>query len=724
MLFWPFGNTGGALAVGRLVEDEALLEAVMAESELVAELRAGNVRAVEFLAQEPNVTRLVEVVMDGARKVVETGVYEPTKVVAEQASAEDDAEEGDKEEVPLPPIDPETAVQVLLLQQFQIADALVSNQPHLQNLWDMLGLVQQAWIKEQAGDYEEHEEPTKPSAPADIPDPMDVPSEAEAELDPPARLLASWFLLIFSPLLDLRPDALLNFLRRTPLVDAFLPLLELPVVMDFLLRIVVTDRPDLPSGILELLVAQRFVPQLLERLLDDLPLLVVLAAGDLLRALVAVLAATPNGADPGIGPNDVIRELVSPVSSKKLTECVLRGGRAAAASVALVIEIIRKNNSDYDEVDVRDTTLASHPPGARDPVCLEHLLTLFLEQLAVLVERYDSIELPVQPVLGGEPAEPLGPDRFRVGELVAELLHCLNMKLVNDREALAVVAERDRVRLQKEDNIADALEELMVEDEGEQDYTDLFLKQLEEINRREEGDPVEEVAGQLEKTHLEVPTPGDQFKTLFLLLGLLSRIIPGLLLFPFHNFHHNVVFDLVQQILQGPQTDTNDALVEALFAPPIDVPAMVIRGHQLCTVAEIETGVRLGYMGHLVLIAEEVVNYPEQKTVSESVAKRLADPAWTAYVLGVVEKTREMYSCVLGGIKPNEKDVHVPEGVILLGDGEEDDEEAEEEAAEEAEDLPVTEEPEESLETAPTPEDDDDDDVPPTALYRVPKHSE
>lgn len=43
-------------------------------------------------------------------------------------------------------------------------------------------------------------------------------------------------------------------------------------------------------------------------------------------------------------------------------------------TVSIIIELIRKNNSDYDEVDLLSTTIVDNPPSQRDPVYLGHLL--------------------------------------------------------------------------------------------------------------------------------------------------------------------------------------------------------------------------------------------------------------------------------------------------------------------------------------------------------------
>ena len=61
-------------------------------------------------------------------------------------------------------------------------------------------------------------------------------------------------------------------------------------------------------------------------------------------------------------------------------------------------------------------------------------------------------------------------------------------------------------------------------------------------------------------------------------------------------------------------------------------------------------------MGHLTLIAEEVVRFTERQSPEElapSVMDRVLHPDWVSYVERTLSETRERESAILGGVKPD-----------------------------------------------------------------------
>jgi SIT4-associating protein SAP185/190 len=130
--------------------------------------------------------------------------------------------------------------------------------------------------------------------------------------------------------------------------------------------------------------------------------------------------------------------------------------------VGIVIEVIRKNNSDYDP-DVGAE--ANSIPSSRDPIYLGTLLRMFAQHVPDFMELILS---PNHTIGGGDgpvtikrkelnaafgaKIEPLGFDRFKTCELMAELLHCSNMGLLNEVGGEEFVKARDaeRERLKSE----------------------------------------------------------------------------------------------------------------------------------------------------------------------------------------------------------------------------------------------------------------------------------
>lgn len=81
----------------------------------------------------------------------------------------------------------------------------------------------------------------------------------------------------------------------------------------------------------------------------------------------------------------------------------------------------------------------------------------------------------------------------------------------------------------------------------------------------------------------------------------------------------------------------------------------IIEGQKASDKAQRETNMRLGYMGHLTLIAEEVVKFTEKyppEILSQTVLEKVMDPEWIDYVEHTLAETRERDNAILGGVRP------------------------------------------------------------------------
>lgn len=66
---------------------------------------------------------------------------------------------------------------------------------------------------------------------------------------------------------------------------------------------------------------------------------------------------------------------------------------------------------------------------------------------------------------------------------------------------------------------------------------------------------------------------------------------------------------------------------------------------------------RLGYMGHLTLIAEEVVKFTERhpsEVLSDTVIEQVVNEDWANYVELTLSETRERDNAILGGVRPDQ----------------------------------------------------------------------
>lgn len=138
------------------------------------------------------------------------------------------------------------------------------------------------------------------------------------------------------------------------------------------------------------------------------------------------------------------------------------------------------------------------------------------------------------------------------------------------------------------------------------------------------------------------------------------RVVPTILdfffRFPWNNFLHNVVYDVVQQVFNGQMNrGFNRSLAIDLFETG-RITERIVEGQQASDKAQQESSMRLGYMGHLTLIAEEVVKFTERhppELLSQSVLEKVMSQQWIEYVEQTLAETRERDNAILGGVRPD-----------------------------------------------------------------------
>lgn len=627
------------------------------------------------------------------------------------------------------------------------------------------------------------------------------------------------------------------------------------------------------------------------------------SAGDFIKAIITVSANASQNEQTCIGPNELTRQLVSKPCVEQLIKYMLGGGNPLTCGVGIVIEVIRKNNSDYDP----DGVESGSAPSSRDPIYLGTLLRMFADHVPDfmnLIMNAPSQKERISSTFGGS-IEPLRFDRFKTCELMAELLHCSNMGLLNEVGSEEFIASRDlaRQRLRVEGRLVparggdasssgphsspevvrklaiinssaddDGFEEVThaadddssgVEelpevppasflDKDEDDFVDeplssprLRVRELDEADDKsfKDQDSFEASAGSLQDQDLIVaplsptkpkpasiaevaekgvssdtadkegspdatvlplqdlsieekpkaetekvadsekeapkdeasavdsaisntdaptaeptesanltvetaaapideafsphpedtpaplfstgnrtpptpsalptetpkdpcPTPvsaepeslsepidasviinptgdltasttqlseattpidddsplapklvvGDYLKMQFVEHRVVPTILSFFFAYPWNNFLHNVVYDIVQQVFNGPMDrGFNPTLAVSLFESA-DITNKIIRGQQASEQSQAAAKTRMGYMGHLTLIAEEVVKFTERnppELLSETVLEKVMAPDWISYVEGALAETRERDNAILGGVRPD-----------------------------------------------------------------------
>lgn len=270
-------------------------------------------------------------------------------------------------------------------------------------------------------------------------------------LDP---VQAGYFNKVNEALLDRKTEEMLEFIKSIDdVVSDLVVHVDCPPIMDLLLKMISLEKVEGGQGVVDWLQSRNLIPILLSYLSPEHSSATQTSAGDFLKAIITISANATTQDQSVIGPNELTRQLVSEPCIKNLIADMLRGGSPLTVGVGIIIEVIRKNNSDYDlESQIGPT------PRTTDPIYLGTLLRQFANNVSnfmnlILASDRADPDDPNAPkkrkevrVAFGEKIEPLGFDRFKTCELMAELLHCSNMALLNERGSEAEVRQRDEQR--------------------------------------------------------------------------------------------------------------------------------------------------------------------------------------------------------------------------------------------------------------------------------------
>lgn len=589
--------------------------------------------------------------------------------------------------------------EIMILPNTSILTNLMSSQPLMTKLWrgffdrDVKDFFHHARLitpdtlaEEEAEDSEKSEQPVTDTS--DTPEASDpIPSEEEYERsrykDSHALLLLNNFLKLVDDMAMMNMNELMNFLRfeqeHCTLTTQFIRFIPYSLTTcDLLVRLVSTDKPYNSNGLIDMLIDQNLVVKLFK--MAKMFYLDHQVQDNICNLLNGVVGISSNvgfwddpsmasaqqlnefgepatdeqgnvmrNSNPNVGPNDLTRQLVSHQCVLEMLDIIVNYGNYGLVTVvSVIIEVIRKNNSDYDEFDwigaaseIEDesnVTEPKHLPSARDPIYLGVMLKLFSLHLSDIVDSYltdkyftiRKVELLA--TANGDSIEPLGYERFKVMELLAELLHCSNMILMNKSIKFDyLIYKHDLLRdvRQTENLVKDALNDDIKQQPDEDLVKDIDKLSITSSQAHEEYVDIE--------SDLSI---GNFFKMQLLETHSIPLIALKMHKFPWNNFMHNVVFDLAQQIFNGRlanwdedqasnQEETkyddnlslNKTLIWSLFgdfsnfneeysyndhAGFFNLPAYILYCFHLSEQKEADTNFKLGYMGHLTLIAEEV----------------------------------------------------------------------------------------------------------------------
>ncbi|KAH7929628.1 SAPS-domain-containing protein, partial [Leucogyrophana mollusca] len=629
-------------------------------------------------------------------------------------------------------------------------------------------------------------------------------------------VMASHFAKINAVFLNKKPAEMLAFIQSQPsVVERLLRHVETPSIVDLLVRIIQLDEHPSGAGVLEWLSSENLMGRLIDLLSPAHTSDMHTVVSELIKGIISMAAPSPGaglteGLQNGPASNRFARELAHRTSVSKLVSYILHdfgspgdpqqaleqeaatfesmdaelpnihsSTSSVVHSISIIIELIRKNNSDYFEPYLFHTlrnrliqiqqqlqgaenareTLETAMKEMVDRMGVVHLGSV----LEIMCERLDVFQKflrhprclrgPVSTTVGA--IAPLTFERYRICELYAELLHCSNMALLNrsseynhlyDNEgrlqgglsALEQLARviaigsgderdhetmddgndevepalelpvtnpsRDSSLLDSDEEMSDgepgssddeAMEEIAMYDEPAKGQSALALETGSPLQQPsmivpsspnaaslpspseiatqgaallQKSSESDTQSGKSPTTHSrrssrrvttidvvsEMPV-GEKMKQRFLDMNVLTTLLDLFFEFPWNNFLHSVVYDLIHQILTG-RVDggLNRELTVALFRDAQLMQRIVDGQKQNDAESAKPKGVRLGYMGHLTLISEDVIGAlehypPDLRLVIEQHAPQ---PAWEDYVTGRYNETKKRDTSLLGGGKP------------------------------------------------------------------------
>ena len=234
--------------------------------------------------------------------------------------------------------------------------------------------------------------------------------------------------------------------------------------------------------------------------------------------------------------------------------------------------------------------------------------------------------------------KPLNFERFRICELYAELLHCSNMSIFN----------RNLTNEPSYDNFGRLI--------GGLDSLTNLAKVLSENNDNNSNDENNnDNVNNFEKEELNL---GDKFKKSLIENEIIITLINLFFDYPFNPFLHNVVYDLILQILNGSiERGLNINLCLNLFREG-KLLERIIKTQNSIRENErtIKNYNKPAYSGHLMLISEECVKFFENYSNVRDIIKNENESVyedWENFVNGPLKQCQDIEKVSLGGYRPS-----------------------------------------------------------------------
>ncbi|KAI8998266.1 SIT4 phosphatase-associated protein-domain-containing protein [Gaertneriomyces semiglobifer] len=654
-MFWRFGFHS-ASAIDALLDKEGLtLSELLEEDELLQECKSHNSKLIEYLAKPEILKELLGYIT--AEDLDENRAFKY----------------------------PYLACEIFSCEIFSICEVIVANNELLEDFWKVL--------------------------------------DRDAPLNP---LTASYFSKVNGVLLQKKLPEMLTFIRaKENVVKKLLTHIGSSAIADLLLKLISLEELPEGQGIVEWLSSENLVETLVSRLNPALDGDVHNTAAQTLLDVIAVsyqamgpqepvlpggMGAIMNDQPPSfpqtVGGNALVDELKSGPIMVKLVNYMLdrsapHSGSTLTNGINIIIELIRRYCSEIEQAEYQQHQYQMNRQGSPLPSDekLQALATDLNDLLHVigskLIEFADLLHHPrniqhVETTIGKQ--IPLGPERLKTCELFAEILHLqylytsspLFEKLVDIKKPVSLAA----VQVTR----ADAEE---TKDE----------EKKEEKEKKESGNQT--ARPQETSVADELIAVTDKFID--------ARILPVCLdlffEFPWNNFLHSVVYDMIAKVFNTysytssanfsfnpPKSDdegvSNDGsskeegaekevavrsiaeqrmesvkqivrkLVVSIFVDGELTKRITTAQRQNDHKTEQPRGVRLGYMGHLTYISDEVCKLLDKcaTDLGDDIGDTIASETWQEYVNGALRDTKDRDRQPLGGTRPvaSNQQVHLP----------------------------------------------------------------
>ncbi|KAG0339038.1 hypothetical protein BG004_006971 [Podila humilis] len=543
---------------------------------------------------------------------------------------------------------------------------------------------------------------------------------------------ASYFGKVIGVFLMKKTGEMLQFIRSQPeVVPKLLLHMSTSSIMDLLLKIISMEESPEGKGTVQWLNEQGLMPWLVNRLDPNFDAEVHSIASQVLLDIIAI-SQSSHPEQPSIGTNVLIDELKSEAIVTQLVGFMLERDAPYSSStlingVTIFIELIRRNNSDYDVEPL--------PPNSTEPIREAVDLSDLLKVLASRIEDFRdllvvprSVTGPIETSIGQQ--TPLGFERLKICEMFAELLHCSNMAVLNSRPIISVSADgtvripcvsshsldHDNVLLEsasapdtpkangnynkaaeKSSNVQDAKENGSTSGpRKENPSTSVTDDQITPRGSPPLGPTSTLASASIASSTIatltssysvgqdEVLIPvGDFLKLQFVDHRIIPTCFDLFFQFPWNNFLHTVVYDMVHQVFHRPMGDIGRPDANGTYIPPKgdqgikegwnrrltisifkdgQLTKRITDAQRLCDYECAQPkGVRLGYMGHLTYIADETVRLLElysQTSLLSTLYEYIDLEDWWNYVSKILKETKERDAMVLGGSRPNVIESH------------------------------------------------------------------